>query len=116
LAPVKSRCTILFFNDFPDGYLLSRAQPHTNSAWTFGNLPLSALIPYQRDLVHYYQQYGLPDIVVMMSSGPLTAAAKREAKLEPLPASLRADSYRAVLIRAGYRILRKPGVTCGYPR
>lgn len=119
LATVESSCTILFYNGFPAGYLLSRARPDTNSAWTFGDLPAAKLVPYREDLVRYYRLYGFPDVVVMLRETPqpavAAAVARRVGNHEPLVDALRARSYSVVRSRSNYVVYRDPSSTCASP-
>ncbi len=114
LARPGQSCTILFFNDFPGGYLLSDAVPDTNSTWTF-SLPEDKLVPYQQDLVDYYGSKGFPDIVVLMMLGSTsTPAAELHAEASwPLVRMLRSHSYELVRSRPGnYLIYQRPAATC----
>ena len=61
---LKPNDTILFFSDFPAGYLFTNARPATNSVW------LSSLGPKPTDLTStfkYYQNKGTqPSLVFML--------------------------------------------------
>ena len=67
LKALTSSCGIVFFADFPAGYLLSSAMPHTNSAWIAQQYVAEKNIPpYRNQLMKYYARHGLPEIVVEM--------------------------------------------------
>ena len=65
----SAKCRILFYDNFPAGYLLSRSHAYTNAAWLLG-AKNSKPNPYHRVLLRYYERKGaLPDVVVRMTIG-----------------------------------------------
>jgi hypothetical protein len=105
LARVDARCRILFFNDFPAGYLLTAAQPDTNAVWT-ATVPGPLVFAYHRDLLGYFRRHGLPDVAVMMLRIPfgLPASARRDTypDRDPLVARLRTPPFHVVARRLDY--------------
>lgn len=116
LAASGPRCRILFFADFPAGYLLTRARPDTNGAWTATVAP--ADVPsYQGALLACYRRHGFPDVVVLMRripyAAPTSARIERYRQGEPLLAMLRQRSYRLVAGRLDYAVYRATnGLRC----
>ena len=108
LAGVTEPCRILFFKDFPAGYLLTRARPDTNGAWITG--------PHQDALLRYYRGHGFPDVVVVMKripyAAPGSARIEHYRPHEPLLAAVRARPYRLVVARADYLIYRRSSTGC----
>lgn len=116
LAASGPRCRILFFADFPAGYLLTRARPDTNGAWTATVAPAD-VASYQGALLAYYRRHGFPDIVVLMRripyAAPTSARIERYRQGEPLLAMLRQRSYRLVVGRLDYAVYRaRNGLRC----
>jgi len=115
LAAFRSPCTILFFNDFPAGYLLSEAQPDTNGAWV-ANVPRDLVKPYQNALIRYYRRRGYPDVIVVMRRIPY--AARRTGRTEsypttsPLLVAARSPAYRLVRWRSAYAVYGRRRSTC----
>lgn len=107
LAGARPRCGILFFNDFPAGYLLTVAQPDTNGAWTATVAPAD-VAPYQHALLRYYRRRRFPDIVVMMRripyAAPTSARIEHYRRGEPLVAALGQRRYRRVVERLDYAV------------
>jgi hypothetical protein len=109
-------CRILFFNDFPAGYLLSTARPDTNSAWTLTVAP-SRIGPYQDTLLRYYRSHGFPDVVVVMKRIPYAAGSARTERYrpkEPLLTMVHARPYRLAIARTDYLIYQRRATTCRY--
>ena len=110
LAGVTKPCRIVFFDDFPAGYLLTDAQPDTNGAW----------ITAHRDdaLLRYYRDHGFPEVVVVMKRIPYAASSARIEHYrarDPLLAAVRAHPYRLVASRASYLIYRRSSTGCRQP-
>jgi hypothetical protein len=107
------RCRILFYDDFPAGYLLGRGRPDTNTVWLLGVVG-TRRAAYDRLLVNYYKKQGeLPDIVVRMTSFPepdMTPETYRAS--DPLERLFTGKRYVVVRERNEYRISRKAGTTC----
>jgi hypothetical protein len=111
LAGVGSPCRILFFDDFPAGYLLTAARPDTTQAWLSSRAPTRD----ERALLAYYRVHGLPDVVVVMSRVPYAAPAGRGERYragDPLLALVRAPPYRLAASRPEYRLYRRPSAAC----
>jgi hypothetical protein len=114
LAGIPSRCRIVFFNDFPAGYLLTRAHSDANTAWIVTVAP-RRVGPYHEDLLRYYRRVGFPDLAVVMDRIPYTvdsARVEHYAQNDPLLRMLRADRYRLVRSTAGYRIFSRRPPAC----
>jgi hypothetical protein len=107
LARAGSRCRILFFDDFPAGYLLTSARPDTNAAWSV-SVARRDVAAYQSALVRYYRRRGYPGMVVMMRripyAAPSSARVERYAPDEPLLAMLRRRRYRRVVDTFDYTV------------
>lgn len=105
LAGLGPRCRILFFNDFPAGYLLTDARPDTNGAWTATVAPAD-VASYQGALLRYYRRRGFPDVVVLMRripyGAPTSARIEHYRPGEPLLAALRQRRYRPIAVRLDY--------------
>ena len=115
LEPLPSSCRIAFFNDFPAGYLLTRAQPDTNSTWTF-SVSQANTRSYQSALVGYYRRRGYPDVAVVMHRIPY--APDQGSRLEhytpraPLLVALRRQRFTLVRRRPDYAIYVRPSGGC----
>jgi hypothetical protein len=110
LARFGPRCTILFFDDFPAGYLLSEAKPDTNAAWT-ATVASNLTAPYERQLLGYYGRKGTPDVVVIVRRIPYAARSSGRSILyrttEPLVAAVRSRGYRLVRWRRAYAVYER---------
>jgi hypothetical protein len=114
LAAVQEPCRILFFDNFPAGYLLTSLLPDTNSAWTYAAAPRK-LGSYQGALLSYYRRHGFPEIVVVMKRIPYAAPSGARIDYrphEPLLARVRARPYRLVVARSDYLIYRGRSSSC----
>jgi hypothetical protein len=114
LERYESVCTILFFDDFPAGYLLSEARPDTNGAWVATVAPQLER-PYQDELLRYYRGRGYPDVVVVMRRIPYTRHTGRTelyATRDPLLRAIRSSAYRLALWRRPYAIYRRAAAPC----
>jgi hypothetical protein len=114
LERYESGCTILFFDDFPAGYLLSEARPDTNGAWVATVAP-QLQAPYQDELLRYYRGRGYPDVVVLMRRIPYTHATGRSdyyPASDPLLRAIRSPAYRLALWRRPYAIYRRASAPC----
>jgi hypothetical protein len=116
LSGLNRNCRILFFTDLPGGYLMSRAKPHTNSAWSFFRTG-PELFPYQDELIRYYNRNGFPDIVVRtrLSENAVQAGLTDHYLGQPLLAMVRSPMYRIVRSRGGYVIHGKEPSSCQVP-
>jgi hypothetical protein len=110
LSRFGSRCTILFFDDFPAGYLLSEAKPDTNGAWTATVAP-NLLGSYERQLLGYYGRRGYPDVIVIVRRIPYAARSSGRSILyhtkEPLLAAVRSRRYRLARWRRAYTVYER---------
>ncbi len=114
LERYESTCTILFFDDFPAGYLLSEARPDTNGAWVATVAP-QLQKPYQDELLRYYRGRGYPDVVVLMRRIPYTRHTGRSdyyPSSDPLLRAIRSPAYRLALWRRPYAIYRRASAPC----
>jgi hypothetical protein len=115
LSRYRSPCTILFFDNFPAGYLLTKARPDTNGVWTATVSP--ALVrAYQDQLLGYYRGHGNPDVVVEMRRIPYTHHQGWTVYYRtdwPLVAAVDSSPYRLVRWRRPYSIYQAGGSTCG---
>ena len=114
-AVSSSRCRILFYNTFPAGYLLGHGRPATNATWLV-DVADDKEAQYQRVLLAYYEDTGLPDIVVRLDHIPLTDTESIEqtyAIQDPLERTFGGTRYVPVRDGHGYRILRKRDTACG---
>jgi hypothetical protein len=108
-------CRIVFFKDFPGGYLLSHSQPDTNSAW-IATVAKNKTNAYQRTLVRYWQRHGFPDVMAMIRRIPYEsrklARAERYRADTPLMRLL-ASSYRRISMHYNYELYaRRHGPAC----
>jgi hypothetical protein len=105
LGDLGTSCGILFIDDFPAGYLLTRARPDTNSAWTVGAA--------HDALLRYYRARRLPDVAVVMKSvpyGPGGGRAEHYRDGDPLLRTLRTYPYRLAALQ--YVVYRRRSGTC----
>ncbi len=116
LAPFGPRCTILFFDDFPAGYMLTEARPDTNGAWVASVAP-KLVKPYQDALLRYYRRRGYPDVVVVVRRIPYAARSSGRTlyyrTTEPLLAAVRSPPYRLLRWRRAYAIYGRSDAACG---
>ena len=93
---VRPNDTVLFFSDFPAGYLFANARPATNSVW------LSTLGPIPTSLTHtmkYYQKNGINPSLVFMS--------KKSADSSGLLVNMvEGNEYRKIFESDFYRVFR----------
>lgn len=115
LAQFGPRCTILFFDDFPAGYLLTKARPDTNGAWV-ASVKAALVKPYQDALIRYYRRYGYPDVVVVVRripyAGRRTGRTEYYRTNEPLLAAVSSRPYRLLRWRRPYAIYERPATGC----
>ena len=108
------RCRIFFYDTFPAGYLLGHGTPATNATW-FVDVEDGQEVAYQRELLAYYRDRGLPDVVVRIDRMPLTDTSAIEQVYspgEPLERTFGGARYELVHEGSGYRISRKRSTTC----
>jgi hypothetical protein len=108
---VGANQTILFYDLFPAGYLLSSARPATPAIWI---QPLSRSPRTRRDLlVGYYQQHAMPDVVVQLLHVPEKTNTKPSITSLTYPEHdvfnnyIHAQSYQSLRVRKQYRIMGK---------
>jgi hypothetical protein len=107
------RCRILFYDDFPAGYLLGHGRAYTNRPWILDVVgPREA--SYERLLLDYYaKRRTLPDVAVRVNRfpGPDMAAPIYRAS-DPLERLFTGRRYVIVSQRDDYRISMRTGSTC----
>ena len=103
---VGSEQTILFYDSFPAGYLLSSARPSTPSMWM---QPVKRSPKIKRNLlVNYYQRHNTPDIVVQMFQMPQGNNTKTSLMYpaEDVFNDYIQKKYQPILQRDSYQIMR----------
>lgn len=103
-------CGIMFYRQFPAGYLFDAGVPRTNRAFVL-EVVSSQLGQYERILLAYYKSVGLPDVVVQVANAP-SIASESYAQPSPLERLLTGSAYQLVGFRHEYKIYRRTGVTC----
>jgi hypothetical protein len=114
LARVGRPCRIVFFRDFPGGYLLSHSTADTNSAW-IATVAKNRTDAYQQTFVRYWQRHGFPDVVALIRRIPYES--RKVARLERYRADtplvrLLAASYRRLSTHYNYELYARRGSTC----
>ncbi|HEU5372050.1 MAG TPA: hypothetical protein VFU51_06650 [Gaiellaceae bacterium] len=107
------RCSILFYDTFPAGYLFAHGRPETNNTWFLDVDGDQA--SYDRLLVEYLRDRGLPDVVVRFARVPLAAGesiALSYSASDPLERLFAAGRYDRVVDRPEYVIERRGGSSC----
>lgn len=96
---------ILFFDDFPAGYLFSDMRPATNSTF----LVSPALFPSQdrgSTILYYALRKVKPDIIVKMLAVPSTFSSIFYQENEDDPLNKLTKKYQIILRRSGYEIYK----------
>jgi hypothetical protein len=115
LDRISVHCKIVFFRDFPGGYLLSHSRPDTNSAW-IATIPPTKSVAYQETFLRYWQRHGLPDVAVLVHLIPYES--RKVARVEhyrtntPLFALVHGPHYRRISSHFNYEIYKRNGSIC----
>lgn len=114
LDRIGAGCRIVFFRDFPGGYLLSHSRPDTNSAW-IATVAANKTDAYQRTFLRYWASHGFPDVVALTHRIPYRSRA--EARIEVNRADtplmlLLASSYRPISTHYNYSLYLRGHSTC----
>jgi hypothetical protein len=106
-----SRCNVLFYYDFPAGFLLSLSKPYTNTVWLSDLESLRTL--FVPRLLKYYATIGrTPDVAVRIRRIPflVRAARPRYQPGDALDALVMSPRYERVARRNSYSIyVRRSG-------
>ena len=108
-----STCSILFYDKFPAGYLLSSSRPKTNAVFQL-IVQNSSLVKYRTGLLGYYAtRGGPPDVIVRMISVPGVALTRPITQVDPLDQlAVRSGAYARVQKRAEYEIYARRTARC----
>jgi hypothetical protein len=108
-----SSCRILFYDNFPAGYLLSASKAYTNAVYLL-DVDASKLRAYRRVLFDYYaSKHALPDVVVRLTHTPSSGAGAHYNSADPLDRLvLRSPRYRLAFTRPQYIISYRRGAAC----
>ena len=114
LGRVGLDCRIVFFRDFPGGYLLSHSEPDTNAAW-MATVPKKKTNAYQRTLVRYWSRHGFPDVMALIRRIPY--ASRKLARIERYRADtplieLLTSSYQRISTHYNYELYERRSSAC----
>lgn len=107
VADVTSRgsCSILFYYDFPAGYLMTTATPETNTSFLYSREPHRHVFsPWLRA---YFEDRGeLPDVAVRLTEIPQTELPRRPRYVasDVLDRLIRSSSYERVVREDSYAV------------
>jgi hypothetical protein len=91
--------TVLFYDEFPAGYLLTEARPNTSYVWLHaGVVGREGVAGYREILFRHFRRVGTPDVVVHVLRGPLHGASAIEVRYrrgDPLVAWVEAEYEQA---------------------
>lgn len=97
---------ILFFDDFPAGYLFTKMQPATNSTWLFSSA-ICPTIDRVATLAYYKKNRISPDFIVKIKKLPanFTANGSKQRANDPIVALTK--TYKVLIDRNGYTIYQR---------
>lgn len=114
LDRIDPRCRIVFFRDFPGGYLLSHSRPDTNSAW-IATVAQRTTDAYQRTFLRYWASHGFPDVVALTHRIPYESRTEARAvayRTDTPLTLLLASSYRPISTHYNYTLYLRDDSTC----
>jgi hypothetical protein len=114
LTRVPPRCRIVFFNEFPAGYLLTKAHADTNTAW-IATVAVRKTRAYQQTLLEYWRRHDLPDVAVAVTRipyGPSSGKVQHYRADMPLVRLVRSNAYRLISSQANYLMYERRTSTC----